>query len=229
MWPLSQNSMAVHPYYPLYFDIEGRLCAVIGGGNVAERKVRALLAAGARIKVISPLATERLLRLGRSGSIELVQREYRSGDLKGATLAFAATDSSETNDQIRQEARRSGILLNVVDKPDLCDFIVPSIVRRGPITIAISTSGLLPMLSKRLRKEIAEKLSSDFVLYARRVAAFRAFVLEHIENPTERRRIMMRIEKLNVSAVARMTLKEMKERFITQAPSRPPRKKLKND
>ncbi len=219
--------MTAHPYYPLYFDIEDRLCVVIGGGNVAERKVRALLAARARIKVISPVATEGLLRLGQSGGIELIRREYRDGDLQGAALAFAATDSSETNDRIRQEARSSGVPLNVADRPDLCDFIVPSIVRKGPITIAISTSGLLPMLSKKLRKEIIEKLSSDFVLYARRVAAFRAFVHGHVKDPEQRRRIMTRVGKMDVSAVARMTLKEMKEKFITETPSGASRRKRK--
>lgn len=218
--------MAAHPYFPLYFDIEDKLCIVIGGGNVAERKVRALLAARARIKVISPVMTKGLLRLGQSGGIELIRREYRDGDLQGAVLAFAATDSSETNDRIRQDARNSGVPLNVVDKPDLCDFIVPSIVRKGPIAIAISTSGLLPMLSRKLRKEIVEKLSSDFVLYARRVAAFRALVLAHVKDPKERRRIMTRIGKMEVSVVAEMTLEEMKTKFLVPKHSQPRKKNI---
>jgi siroheme synthase-like protein len=211
--------MTAHPYYPLFFDIEDRLCVVIGGGNVAQRKVRALLAAHARVRVISPEATAGLLRLARSGGIELIGRQYRNGDLKGAVLAFAATDNSALHDRIRQDARSAGVPLNVADAPELCDFIVPSMVRKGPITIAIATSGLLPMLSKKLRKEIVGKLSSDFVSYARKLAAFRAFLHVHVKDAGQRRRIMTRVGKMDVSAVGRMTLAEMKKTFITGAPA----------
>jgi siroheme synthase-like protein len=200
--------------YPLFLDLRDRLCVVVGGGAVAARKVRALLAGGARVRLISPAVTKALSRLAGQGRIELTQREYRKGDLEGACLAFAATGREEVNSRVRAESQRLAVPLNVADEPDLCDFLVPSTVRRGPIIIAISTSGLLPMLSKKVRQEIAQYLTADHSAYARRVGSFRRYLLQNVKSPGLRREIMRRVGGADFREVARMSLREMKERFL---------------
>ncbi|OPY69520.1 MAG: Precorrin-2 dehydrogenase [Syntrophorhabdaceae bacterium PtaU1.Bin034] len=213
---MAKNSLT--PYYPVFLDLMRKRCVVVGGGNVAERKVRALLAAGAIVKLVSPRVTKGLSKLGEQDTIEIVAREYQEGDLRGATLVFAATGTADVNRTIREETDRLGILLNVVDNPGMCDFIVPSLVRRGAILIAISTSGLLPMLSKKLRTDIFKRISADYALYARRVGAFRKFLMESLPDSRERRGIMKRVAEAEVHEVARMSLEDMKRRFL-----KPPR------
>ncbi|HUJ68152.1 MAG TPA: bifunctional precorrin-2 dehydrogenase/sirohydrochlorin ferrochelatase, partial [Syntrophorhabdales bacterium] len=128
------------PYYPLFLDLAHKLCIVVGGGAVAERKVRGLLSAGARVRLISPEVAAGIRKLARQGRIEIVLRAYQTGDLDGAALAIAATNREEINMRVREESKRLSILLNVVDSPDLGDFIVPSVVRKGPVLVAVSTS-----------------------------------------------------------------------------------------
>ena len=195
---------------------------VVGGGRVAERKVRALLSRKARVKLVSPVVTRGIARLADQGRIEMVAREYREGDLEGAALAFAATDRNGINREVREDALRLAIPLNVADDPDLCDFIVPSLVARGPLLIAISTSGLLPMLSKKLRKELTGVLAADYAAYARRVGAFRRFLIKHVASPRLRREIMERVGRADIAEVARMTLREMKARFLPPSEGRTP-------
>lgn len=133
-------------------------CLVIGGGRIAGRKVAGLLAAGARVVVISPILCSRLEDLAASGDIEVTRRTYRPGDLQGAFLVIAATDDPATNGQIWEEAQERGTLVNAVDDRDHCTFIAPAVVRRGALTLAISTSGRCPALSRHLR----ERLESEF-------------------------------------------------------------------
>ncbi len=218
LWPCSWHDRVrpVASYYPLFFSLAGKLCVVIGGGKVAERKVQGLLKADARPRIISPKVTKGIRRLCERGLIEVVQREYREGDLEGAYLAFAATDSSEINERVRAESIRCAIPLNVADSPDQCDFIVPSVVRNGPVSIAISTSGLLPMLAKKLKTELEGALSADYGAYARRVGAFRKFLIEHVEDARKRREILKRVGDADVSEVSRMSLKKMKKRFLEE-------------
>ena len=201
-------------YYPLFLSLTGKLCVVIGGGKVAERKVQGLLRAGARLRVISPAATKGIRRLWKRGKVEVLEREYREGDLEGAALAFAATDLEEINERVRLESIHRAIPLNVVDNPDQCDFIVPAVVRNGPVSIAISTSGLLPVLAKKLKKELAGVLGADYGAYVRRVGAFRKFLIEHVQDAGERMAILKRVTDADVAEVSRLSLKEMKKRFL---------------
>jgi precorrin-2 dehydrogenase/sirohydrochlorin ferrochelatase len=159
-------------YYPVFFDVNGRRCVVIGGGDVAQRKVDTLLKAGAWVEVISPCITEKMAQWEREGRIRYLSREYKNGDLKGAFLVIAATDSKETNSQVALECRCSNIPVNVVDDPDRCTFILPSIVERGDLIIAISTSGASPALSKRIREELEKVYGeeySQFLLILRKI------------------------------------------------------------
>ncbi|MCW5204651.1 bifunctional precorrin-2 dehydrogenase/sirohydrochlorin ferrochelatase, partial [Desulfobulbus sp. N2] len=135
--------------YPVSLNIEGKLCAVVGGGNVAERKVLSLLNAHASVRIISPQLTELLSDLTANGSVEWQSRGYQRGDLDGALLVFAATDNRDVQDAVVRDAQKAEVLVNVADAPDLCDFQVPAVVRRESLNIAISTNGTSPALAAK--------------------------------------------------------------------------------
>jgi siroheme synthase-like protein len=142
-------------YYPIFLNLQNRLCVVIGGGKVAEGKVDGLLAAAARVRVVSPALTPSLEQLARDQRIEHIQRAYKPGDLAEAFLAISATDERTVNEQVWQEANARNLLVNVVDDTPHCNFIAPSILRQGDLAVAISTSGKAPALAVRLREQIA--------------------------------------------------------------------------
>lgn len=143
-------------YYPLNLNIEGQKCVVIGGGRVAERKVNALLAFGAEVQVVSPDLTEGLQRLVDEGKVTYQQRRYAPEVLAGAFLAFAATSARGVNAQVARDARALGILVNVADSAAECTFILPAILERDELLIAVSTGGRSPALAKRVRDRLAE-------------------------------------------------------------------------
>ena len=143
-------------YYPVYLNLAGKRCVILGGGTIAQGKIAALRDAGARITVISPEATDGIKRAAQRGDVAFEQREYQVGDLEGAFIAVAATNVWHVNRQIYEEAEERGVLLNVVDDPDQCTFIAPSIVRRDPITLAVSTGGASPALARKMRETLAE-------------------------------------------------------------------------
>lgn len=148
-------------YYPVFVELQGKRCVVVGGGGVAERKVRTLLDHGAEVVVISPKLSRGLSSLKKKGLIEHQRRGFRKGDSRGSLLVFAATDSGKINKAVAEDAARRPGLVNVVDTPELCSFIVPSIVRRGALSVAISTSGKSPALSKAIRKLLEGELSEE--------------------------------------------------------------------
>ena len=150
------------PYYPVYLDVRDRRCVIVGGGQIAEGKVAALLESGAQVCIISPDVTGEIQGMADAGMISLEKREYRDGDLQGAFIAIAATDDSNLNERISREATARNIPLNVVDVTHLCTFIAPSIVRRGEVTVAISTAGLSPALARKLRVELQESPALDY-------------------------------------------------------------------
>ena len=141
-------------YYPVYLNLRGRRCVIIGGGAVAEGKIARLLDSGADIRVVSPDATPGIRQFVADGSVRWEQRKYQHGDLEGAFIAIAATNVREVNRRIFEEANERGVMLNAVDDPPNCSFIAPSIVQRGPVTLAISTSGVSPALARKLRESL---------------------------------------------------------------------------
>ncbi|MXZ89973.1 MAG: bifunctional precorrin-2 dehydrogenase/sirohydrochlorin ferrochelatase [Chloroflexi bacterium] len=143
-------------YYPVYLNLAGKRCVILGGGTIAQGKIAALRDAGADITIISPEATDGIKRAAQRGDVAFEQRPYREGDLEGAFIAVAATNVWHVNRQIFEEAEAKGVLLNVVDDPDQCTFIAPSIVRRDPITLAVSTGGASPALARKMRETLAE-------------------------------------------------------------------------
>lgn len=148
-------------YYPIFLDLRGRPCLVVGGGKIGSRKVEGLLAAGAIVTVISPQVTEIIERFARSGKLRHLRRRYREGDLKGYFLAFAATGAAEVDVLMACEAGQEGVLLNVVDRRILCGFISPAMVQRA-LSIAISTGGQCPGFPKRLRQKLENLLGREY-------------------------------------------------------------------
>lgn len=141
-------------YLPIFLEVAGRRCVVVGGGEVAERKVLTLLEARADVTVISPAATEMLMLCASEGRIRYVQREYQAGDIEGAALLYAASDDAEMHRRLFAQARERGIPINVVDQPELCTFITPAVVTRGALNIAVSTGGASPATAKRIAGRI---------------------------------------------------------------------------
>lgn len=173
-------------YYPASLDIDGKKCVVIGGGRIAERKCSPLIRAGARVVVISPQLTRGLEVLKKKGLIRHTGRQYRRGDMKAAFMAIAATDSREINLKVFADAAAHKTLLNVVDNPPLCNFIVPSVLRRGPLTIAISTAGVSPAMARTIRESLEGLYSTEVSKYLRFLNTIRAKAMQDI--PDKRKR-----------------------------------------
>jgi len=149
-------------FYPICLDLEARHCVVVGGGRVAERKVLGLLSCRAQVSVISPLLTDELHLQHANGTILWIDREYRQGDLAGAFLVIAATDDEETQKQVYEEADANNLLLNVADVPQRCNFILPATVRRGDLTISVSTAGKSPALARKIRMELEKRYGPEY-------------------------------------------------------------------
>lgn len=180
-------------YYPLALDLRDRRVVVIGGGPVATRKTAALLKAGARLTVVSPTVSARLARWAREGRLLHRARRYRRGDLRGVCLAVAATSTPEEHKKIAVEARRTATWLNVVDEPALCDFIAPAVIRRGDLTIAISTGGTNPALARWLRRTLKDLIGEEYGRVTRLLGAVRVGLREAGYPPSARSRIVDRL------------------------------------
>lgn len=161
-------------YYPIFLDINGKKCVVVGGGQVALRKVRALLDHGGQVEVISPNLCPELSRMAEQGQVHALRRNYAEGDLAGSVIAVAATDDGQANAAVHKEAKARGILINSVDDPQRSDFIAPSYLRRGDVTIAISTGGMSPALARKIRTELEKDLAKEYAPLARLVGEVRS-------------------------------------------------------
>jgi siroheme synthase-like protein len=160
-------------YYPVFLELTGRRCLVVGGGNVAAGKVRGLLNAGADVTVVSPELIPELWQLQREQRFTYQPREYRDGDVGGFDLVMVATDDGGVNGRVAADARAHKIWVNAADDVPNCDFILPSVVRKGQIVVAASTGGASPALARRLREELDAYLSDDFAPLAELLAEVR--------------------------------------------------------
>ncbi len=160
------QDMLSSPLYMAAVRLKGRRCLVVGGGQIALEKVEGLLACDARVTLVAPRAHPELIQLALEGSIRWEQRRYESGDLEGCLIAIAATGDSEVNIGVFEDAEARALLVNVVDVPPLCSFIVPAVVRSGPLAVAISTAGASPALAKRMKREIAELFGEPYAMLA---------------------------------------------------------------
>ena len=151
-------------YYPIYLNMHGRRCLVVGGGIVAERKIATLLEVGARPSVVSPVITDIIARWVKDHAIELIARRYHSSDLAEHEIAFVATDDGAVNAQVFSDGRRLGVWVNAADDPAHCDFILPSVLRRGDLTVAVSSGGTSPALSRTIREELELYFTEEYEL-----------------------------------------------------------------
>ena len=154
-------------YYPVFWDIADKKCVVVGGGEIAARKVQRLLDCGAKVSVISPELHPELIALKKDLRISHIPSAYESKYIDSAAMVIGATDNEEINAAISQDASAKGIPVNIVDDPQKCDFILPSIVERGDLTIAISTGGKSPALARHLREELETRYSAEYEIFLR--------------------------------------------------------------
>jgi precorrin-2 dehydrogenase/sirohydrochlorin ferrochelatase len=170
-------------YYPVHLDIKNRNCLVVGGGAVGTRKVNTLLACGARVTVVSPDPAQQLKKMAAEGSITLKERAYRTVDLEDMFLVIGATDDEMLNRQISEEAEQIGILCNIADRPEACNFILPSVVQRGDLVITISTSGQSPALAKRVRRKLEAQFGEEYADFLLLMGAIRKKLLSQAHEP----------------------------------------------
>jgi siroheme synthase-like protein len=161
-----KKHVTISSYYPLLLNIQGKKCLVVGGGEVAMRKTQMLLEHGAVVKVVSPAFCPELNELIKEGAVNAIQKDYKPEDLNDSLLVVAATDDARVNEKVAAEARKIGTLVNVVDKPDISDFIVPSYFRHGDIIVAVSTSGKSPALARKIRDELERDLKAEYAQLA---------------------------------------------------------------
>ena len=164
--------------FPMFIKLTGRLVLVVGAGKVGEQKIEGLFGTGARIRVVSLDATPAVREWARAGWIELELRHFAPQDIDGAFLTVVATSSRPLNERVYFEAQRHGVLCNVVDVPDLCDFFYPSVVRRGDLQIAVSTSGQSPSLAQRIRQQLEKQFGPGYADWVAELGATRKLILD---------------------------------------------------
>jgi len=194
-------------YYPLMLDLSGKLCVVVGGGLVAERKIRNLLDSDAgQIRVISPIVTEGIAGLAHNGSIDLERREYLEQDLNGACLVFAATEDQALNRALAAAAAARGALANVADDSSYGDFVTPSVVRRGALVMAVTTGGASPALSSRIGRDLEIRYGPEYAGKVERLRELRERVLKRLTSPEERRAVLrLAAEEISIASSERPT------------------------
>ncbi len=195
-------------YYPVNLDILNRKCLVVGGGGVGTRKVITLLDCGAIVTVVSPDVSEKLLKLAGNGSIAWEKRSYLTSDLDGIFLVIGATNNEELNRQISADAEKINLLCNIADRPDVCNFILPSIVNRGDLVIAISTSGKSPAFAKTLRKELEKQFGVEYAEFLRLMGAIRKKLLSEKHEPEAHKHLFERFIKSNLVGMIKNNKKE---------------------
>ena len=176
--------------FPMFLKLGGRPCLVVGAGTVAESKIASLIEADAKVLVVAPDATSGVRSWAQANRVEWRQRGFQPGDLDGMFIVVAATPSTELHKQIFQEAGRRGILCNIVDVPELCDFYYPAVVQRGALQIAVSTSGQSPALAQRLRIELEEQFGSEYEAWLVHLSGERDKLLSRELDPEERKRLL---------------------------------------
>jgi len=185
-------------YYPLFLDISRRKCVVVGGGSVAERKVGRLLACGARVEVVDRSLTPALAAMKGEGIIVHHDADYEEAQLRGAFLVIGATDSDTVNERISRDARTLAIPVNIVDDPVRCDFILPSVLERGDLLIAVSTGGKSPALAKCLRKELEDTYGPEYGVLIEILGELREKVIVGGRFSNENRKLFEAVVQSNI-------------------------------
>lgn len=189
--------------FPMFLKLEARRCLVVGAGAVAQPKIESLLLCGAEVSVIAPRASARVRELARSGQIIWRKRKYVSRDLSGMFLVVAATGSPGVHKQIYRVAQRRGILCNSVDDPPRCDFFYGAVVRRGPLQIAVSTSGASPALAQRLRKQLEKQFGAEYAAWVQKLGETRQNLFAAPMSTERRRRLLHRLARTGPHAISK--------------------------
>ncbi|MEW6501819.1 MAG: precorrin-2 dehydrogenase/sirohydrochlorin ferrochelatase family protein [Thermodesulfobacteriota bacterium] len=187
-------------FYPVCLDIGGRHCVVIGGGQVAERKVAGLVECGARVTVVSPELTAELQREVDAGTVQWLARGYQPGDLAAAFLVIAATDDPAVQEAVHAEAEQGNILLNVADVPKWCNFILPATSRQGDLAIAVSTAGKSPALARRLREQFDREFGPEYAVLVELLGELRQVVLARGMSHRENKALLQRLVEADLAA-----------------------------
>lgn len=189
---LADHADLAMDFLPVFLTLRGRRCLVVGGGHIAERKLALLLRAGAKVEVVAPHLSEELLRLAAAGAITIHQREFADADVLGAAFVIAATDLSGINEQVAAAAERIGVLVNVVDQPGVGNVVMPSIVDRSPVVIAIGTGGNAPLLARMLRAKLESLIPQAYGELASLLGSLRERVRAAVPDGVARRRFWER-------------------------------------
>lgn len=189
------------PYYPVFLDIKGRACLVVGGGAVGTRKVEKLLECEASVTVVSCRASEKLKMFSNEHRIRLKERAYRISDLQGKFLVIGATDDEGLNRQLSRDAEQHNLLCNIADRPAECNFILPSIIRQGDLVIAISTSGKSPAFAKKLRLDLEKQFDEAYGVFLELMGAVRQRLLRESHVPEEHKPLFQKIIHSDIVAM----------------------------
>ena len=177
-------------YYPIYLDLKGRGALVVGGGAIAEGKALQLITAGARVTIVSPTLTETLRASVDRGEINYLSRDFGKDDLNGVFLVISATDDRNVNEEVAKAAAARGLLFNVVDQPDLCNFITPALVTRGELQISVSTGGGSPTLTQRVKREVESLIGEEYGQLLEIAAEMRAEAKIRITDFEQRKEVL---------------------------------------
>jgi precorrin-2 dehydrogenase/sirohydrochlorin ferrochelatase len=176
--------------FPIFLKLDGKRCLVVGAGKVGEAKIAGLIQTGARVHVVALQASQAVHEWAKAGKIVLELRAYVPADFEGASLAVIATSNPQLNKSIYQEAQRRGILCNVVDVPEYCDFYYPAVVRRGDLQIAVSTSGQSPSLAQKIRQQLERQFDPGYARWVADLGATRRLVLASDLDPQRKRELL---------------------------------------
>ncbi|MBM4054821.1 MAG: bifunctional precorrin-2 dehydrogenase/sirohydrochlorin ferrochelatase [Planctomycetes bacterium] len=199
-------------YYPVFLNLQGKKCVVVGGGNIAWRKACSLKDAGAQVTVVSPAFCT---KLKEDMSVERIQQEYDQTCLEGAFVVIASTDNEEMDKQIYYDAVGKGLLVNVVDKPEFCTFIVPASVMRGDLCISISTGGASPALAKNIRELLENQFGDEYDSFVGLLSEMRKKILSEVPGEAVRREILQRIAGFDLLDIAKKTgIAEAKRKML---------------
>jgi precorrin-2 dehydrogenase/sirohydrochlorin ferrochelatase len=210
-------------FIPIFLKVDGKQCLVVGGGKVAQRKVETLVAAGAAVTVVSPDFTAALAEYADSGRISTIRRVYQEGDMVGHALVYAATGDPDLGLHLFEEAARLNILINVADAPDFCSFIMPSVIRRGRLQIAISTEGASPALGRSLRQRMETWLGDELEVLLEVMAAARDWLKRHESDAAIRRRKLNALASSDLDGALRRGDLEAVESIVIQCLGSPVR------
>lgn len=206
----------MYHYFPVNLNLRSRKCLVVGGGRVAERRVKALLQCGAKVSVVSPTLTEELRRLADASAVDHLNHHYTPDDLNGCFMVISATDDHEVNLRVADDCIAHNVLVNVVDDPARSHFIVPSILRRGSLCIAISTEGRSPLLAKRIREMLETSFGPEYADFLELMGEVRDRLIKNIPDGETRRKVFECLVDSDILELIRKGEKGLIEERIAQ-------------